>query len=255
MKISIITVTYNSEKTLEDTISSVLNQNYEDLEYILVDGASKDNTINIINSFQKKYPQKLKYISEKDYGIYDAMNKGIRMATGDIIGILNSDDIFNDNFVLTDIIRAFSNNIDAICGNLKFVRKNNVNSTVRVWKGSPYKSFSKGWHPAHPTFYVRKRIYDNYGVYDTSFNVSADFELMLRLIEINHINIRYLNRDIVKMRIGGESTCSLINIYKGNKNIIKAFNKNKIKVSYLYPIYRLTPKILSLIKFLILSKH
>ena len=154
MKISLITVTYNSSKTLLDTLQSVLNQTYSDIEYIIVDGASKDSTVSIIEEYEPKFNGRMKWISEPDKGLYDAMNKGIRMATGDVVGILNSDDLFMDNNVLADIAHAFDNNTDAIFGNLYFVNQEDVNQIVRVWKGSPYKSFKSGWHPAHPTFYV-----------------------------------------------------------------------------------------------------
>lgn len=249
MKISIITITYNSARTLADTIESVLSQDYQNIEYIIIDGLSKDNTLSIIQSYASKYPDTIKWISEKDNGIYDAMNKGIRMAAGDVIGILNSDDIFTDNQVLSDIAAAFDENVDAVFGNLHFVKADNPYSVVRIWQGSPYRSFSSGWHPAHPTFYVRKEIYEQYGVFDTSFDVSADFELMLRLIEKYRIRTKYINRYMVRMRVGGESTGSIKNIIKGNRNTIRAFKKNGIPVSFFYPIKRLFPKAVNLVKY------
>lgn len=248
MKISLITVTYNSGDTLSSTFQSVLAQTHRDIEYIIVDGTSKDNTVDIIKEYEPKFNGCLKWVSEPDKGIYDAMNKGIRMATGDIIGILNSDDLLMDNNVLKEIALAFDDETDAIYGNLYFVRQDDINRIVRVWKGSPYKSFTKGWHPAHPTFYVRREVYEKYGTFDISFDVSADFELMLRLIEKCHIRTKYLDRYMVKMRVGGESTGSIKNILKGNKNIMKAFRKNGIRVSPFYPIIRLYPKVLHLIK-------
>lgn len=226
MKISLITVTYNSSKTLSATLSSVLFQTYSDIEYIVVDGLSEDNTVSIIEEYSHLFAGRLRFLSEPDKGIYDAMNKGIQMATGDIIGILNSDDLLMDDDVLKDIALAFDDKTDAICGNLYFVDVNDVNHVVRIWKGSPYRSFTKGWHPAHPTFYARRQVYEKYGAFDITFDVSADFELMLRLIEKYHICIKYVDRYMVKMRVGGESTGSIQNIIKGNKNIIKAFKKN-----------------------------
>ena len=248
MKISLITVTYNSGRTLSATLSSVLSQTYSDIEYIVVDGLSGDDTVSIIEEYGHLFKGKLRFLSESDKGIYDAMNKGIRMATGDIIGILNSDDLLMDDDVLKDIASEFDDQTDAIYGNLYFVKQSDVNHVVRVWKGSPYKSFTTGWHPAHPTFYVRREVYENYGTFDTSFNVSADFELMLRLIEKYHIRTKYLDRYMVKMRVGGESTGSIKNIIKGNINIMKAFKKNGISVSVFYPVIRLCPKVVSLIK-------
>lgn len=251
MKISLITVTYNSSKTLLDTFQSVLNQTHSDIEYIIVDGASKDNTVSIIKEYEPKFEGRMKWISEPDKGLYDAMNKGIQMATGDVVGILNSDDLFMDDKVLADVAAAFDVQTDAIFGNLYFVDQEDVNKIVRVWKGSPYKSFKSGWHPAHPTFYVRRSVYEKYGVFDTTFNVSADFELMLRLIEKHGITTKYLDRYMVRMRMGGESTGSIKNIIRGNKNIFRAFKKNEIKVSPLYPVYRLLPKIIDKLLFML----
>lgn len=249
MKVSIITVTYNSGKTIGDTIQSVLRQTYQNIEYIIVDGASKDNTLDIVATYIPQFNGRLKWISEKDKGIYDAMNKGIRMATGDIVGTLNSDDLFMDDSVLMDIAHAFDDTTDGVFGNLKFVKTDDTGTVVRLWRGSPYRSFTKGWHPAHPTFYVRKWVYEKYGLFDISFPVSADFELMLRFIEKYRIQTKYLDRYMVKMRVGGESTGSVRNIIKGNRNIMKAFRKNAIVVSPFYPIMRLFPKILDIVKF------
>lgn len=251
MKLSIITITYNSEKTLRDTINSVLKQTYQNIEYLIIDGASKDNTIAIIKEYEPLFKGRMKWISEPDKGIYDAMNKGIRMATGDMIGILNSDDLYMDNNVLEDIAHTFNQTkVDAVYGNLLFVEENNTNKIVRTWKGSQHNpgGFLKGWHPAHPTFYVKKEIYEKYGVFDTSFDVSADFELMLRFIEKYQISNHYLDRYFIKMRMGGESTGSIKKIIEGNKNVLRAFKKNGFKVSPFYPIIRLFPKAINIIK-------
>lgn len=248
MKISIITVTFNSEKTLRYTIESVLNQNYDDIEYLIIDGGSTDSTLDIIKCYEPKFEGKLHYISEPDKGIYDAMNKGILMATGNVVGFLNSDDLFIDKKVAEDIVSAFDTNTDAIYANLYFVQSTDVNQIVRIWKGSPYVSFKYGWCPAHSTFYVRREIYQQYGGFDLSFDVSADFELMLRLIEKVHIRTKYLDRYMIRMRMGGESTGNIKNILKGNKNIYKAFCKHGLSVSIFYPVYRLLPKAIDLIK-------
>ncbi len=251
MKLSLITITYNSSSTIADTIKSVLNQTYSDIEYLVIDGASKDNTLSIIKEYEPQFNGRMKWISEPDNGIYDAMNKGILMATGDIIGILNSDDLFFDNDVLKDIAHTFEyNDIDCLYGNLKFVDAMDINKVVRTWKGSQHypNGFLKGWHPAHPTFYVRKEVYEKYGVFDTSFDVSADFELMLRFIEKHKISNLYIDRYFVKMRMGGESTGSIKKIIKGNKNILRALKKNGYNVSKIYPIKRLLPKAINVIK-------
>lgn len=248
MKVSLITVTYNSERTLQDTIDSVLSQSYQNVEYIIVDGASSDNTVDIIKQNVSRFAGRLFWISEKDQGLYDAMNKGIRMATGDVVGILNSDDVFMDDHVLEDVVSQFSPSVDAIFGNLVFVDEFDTDKIVRCWTGTPYRSFQSGWHPAHPTFYVRRIIYDKYGLFDTSFQVSADFELMLRFIERFKIRANYFNRYMVKMRIGGESTGTLKNIIRGNLNVLRAFEKNNLSVSFFYPVKRLLPKLFDRLK-------
>lgn len=250
MKISIITATYNSGRTVKDTLDSVLAQSYKEVELIIKDGGSKDNTLEICHEYETLFEGRLKILSCKDKGIYDAMNQGIAAATGDVIGILNSDDMYYDETVLEDIAKAFEDDsIDAVCGDLIFVDAKNTQKVVRNWIGSPYKSFRKGWHPAHPTFYAKKELFEKYGSFDTSFDVSADFELMLRFIEKNGAKVKYLNRVMVRMRQGGESTGSMKNILKGNRNIKRAFNKNGIKVPLLYTTRRLVPKAINKIEY------
>ena len=243
MKVSIITVCYNSGATIGDTLRSVQEQSYKNIEHIIVDGLSTDNTLEVlsISGFHIS-----KTISEKDHGIYDAMNKGISSATGDIIGILNSDDYYADKIIVEKIVKIFeTKGCDSLFGNLDFVTKNTEEKVIRRWKSSPFiaGSFAKGWHPPHPTFFVKKQIYEQYGNYDISLEVSADFELMLRMIEKNKISTYYLDETIVKMRYGGESTSSIKKIVQGNRNIMKAFKKNNIPVSLFYPIIRLLPKV------------
>ena len=249
MKITIITITYNSAKTVRDTLESVKSQKFNgELEYIVVDGVSSDGTQDIIAEYKDVVT---KFISEPDKGIYDAMNKGIRLATGDVVGILNSDDIFYDNNVLETIANTFEqNDCDSVFGNLQFVKENDLNTVVRIWKGSPYKkgAFLKGWHPAHPTFYVKRSIYEKYGLFDISLDVSADFELMLRFIEKYSITAFYVDCNIVKMRMGGESTGSISKIIQGNKNILRGFKKNNLKPYPFYTLRRLLPKVVSVIK-------
>jgi len=242
-KISIITVTYNSERTLRDTIDSVLSQNYTNIEYIIVDGGSVDGTMDIVRSYGSSIS---KVISEQDKGIYDAMNKGIKMAAGDIIGILNSDDLYNDKQVLDRIVNAFeSNNSEAVYGDIVYVEKNDINIVVRYWKARQYQSkgFYKGWHPPHPAFFVKKEIYDKYGTFDCSLDISADFELMLRFMEKYKIKASYLPSVLVRMRVGGESNRSLKNSLRANINCIRAFKKNGLQVGIFYPLVRLLPKI------------
>ena len=248
-KVSIITITYNSEKTLNDTIDSIISQTYDNIEYIIIDGGSSDKTINIVNSYTNKIS---KFISEKDHGIYDAMNKGLKLATGNIVGILNSDDVYYDNTIIEKIVEKFKKeNVESVYGDLYYVEEENLNKVARCWKSSVFKknSFAKGWHPPHPTFFVKKEIYNIYGYFDLNMKVSADFELMLRFLERYKISTSYLPEVIVKMRLGGESNQSIKNILVGNKSILKAFEKNRIQVNkFTYLFYRFLPKIIQILK-------
>ena len=249
LKVSIVTITYNSEKTLEETIESVLSQSYKNIEYIIIDGNSSDKTIEIV----KKYGDQIStFLSEPDDGIYDAMNKGLKLATGDIVGILNSDDVYFDNKVIEGVIESFEETkSDSLYGDLYYVEENDLDKVSRYWKSSSFirGSFRKGWHPAHPTFFVKREIYDKYGYFNLDMKVSADFELMLRFLERYAISTFYIPRVLVKMRLGGESNRSIENILKGNQDILKAFDINNITINkYLYPFYRLVPKIYQILK-------
>lgn len=248
MKVSIITTTYNSASTIRDTLESVNAQTYPEIEHIIVDGKSKDNTLDLVKQYGKRIS---KIISEPDNGIYDAMNKGIRAATGDVIGILNSDDFYANNSIIEKIVDTIEcTKCDSLFGNLDFVSAKNPTKIIRHWKSSPFTqgSFIKGWHPPHPTFFVRREIYDKYGGFDTAFEVSADFELMLRFLEQHKISTYFLDETIVKMRYGGESTGSIKKIISGNRNILKAFEKNGIKVSPFYTINRFANKAIQYLK-------
>ena len=249
MKISIITATYNSGATLRDTIKSVLSQTYSNYELLIIDGGSKDNTKAIVDEYIPIFHDRLKWYSGKDNGLYDAMNKGIERATGDVIGILNSDDFYADETVLESIANGIRD-VDTVYGDLVFVNPDNTDQVVRQWIGSQYQPgvFMKGWHPAHPTFYARKELFDRYGGFDISFDVSADFELMLRFLESGQAKSRYIPHTFVKMRIGGESTGSIKKIIQGNKNVLRAFRKNGYKVPSFYLIRRLAPKAINIIK-------
>lgn len=248
MKISIITATFNSAATVHDTIESVLSQTYSNWELIIKDGGSKDDTLGICRSYTD---ERIRIVACPDHGLYDAMNQGIAAATGEVVGILNSDDFYYDNQVLERIDAALSDEtIGCVYGDLQFVDAKDTSKVVRIWKGSQYQKggFRKGWHPAHPTFYARKIYFDQYGAFDTSFQVSADFELMLRFIEKHQISNRYIPHCFVKMRLGGESTGNLKNIIKGNMNILRAFEKNGISRPPCYLVRRLAPKVFSVIK-------
>jgi len=199
MKVSIITVTYNSAATLADTLRSVQQQDHPDIEHVLVDGGSKDDTVGIIKSF----PHVTKWVSEKDNGLYDAINKGIGMAGGDIVGILNSDDFFPSNDVVSKIVRAFDeNSVDAVFGDIAFVRPVNLDKVIRHYSSRKFtpKRFAYGYMPAHPSFYVRKKCYDELGLYQTDYTIAADYELLMRFLYRHGIPYFYMPEIVVYMR-------------------------------------------------------
>ena len=236
MKISIITVTYNSAATLEDTLRSVTEQDYDNVEYIIVDGGSSDATLAIIDKYAHKIS---KIISEKDEGLYDAINKGIALASGDIIGILHSDDFFIDKTVLSQYAAVFTKtNADAVYANLYYVDKHNTNKIIRKWHSGTYgpTSFQNGWMPPHPSFFVKRVCYLNYGTFDLSFKTAADYELMLRFILKHKIVLGYLDSYTVKMRMGGASNKSIANRLNANQEDRMAWKKNGLKPRF-YTLY------------------
>jgi len=229
MKVSVITVTYNSAQTVEDTIKSVVNQDYKDIEYIIIDGLSKDNTLEIVNKYNTKIA---KVISEKDHGIYDAISKGIKNATGDIVVALNSDDMYASNDVITKVVELFkSSHADAVYGDLNYVDRFDTSKVIRKWKSGIYKKghFLKGWMPPHPTFFVRNYCYQKYGSFNLTLRSAADYELMLRFIHKHEIKVAYLPKLIVKMRAGGQSNVSFKNRFKANREDRKAWEINGLK--------------------------
>jgi glycosyltransferase involved in cell wall biosynthesis len=233
-RITLITVSYNSCKTISDTIGSVLRQSYPNIEYIIVDGASTDGTIDIIRSFGDKVS---KFKSERDTGIYDALNKGISLATGEIIGILNSDDFFYDNNVIQKVAEAFSEGeIDAIYGDVLFVDRNDITKVTRQYSSKYFNpaKFRYGFMPAHPSFYCKRKLFERFGYYKTDYKIGADFELLLRFMLINHIKCRYLNMSMVYMRTGGASTKSFRSNIILNREIIRACKENGVKTNFLF---------------------
>ena len=212
MKVSILTATYNSSETLEDCIKSVANQTYPLIEHIIIDGGSTDGTLDVI----KKYKNKIaKVISEPDKGIYDAMNKGLRSADGDIIGILNSDDMYADNSVIESVVSTITdNNVDSCYGDLVYVDRDDTAKIKRQWKAGEYKKekFKKGWMPPHPAFFVKKEMYERYGYLNLDFPLAADYELMLRFLYRYGITTAYIPKVLVKMRAGGTSRPGLYTI-------------------------------------------
>ena len=235
MKVSLITVTFNSGMTLRDTIQSVLSQSFPDIEYILVDGLSQDRTIKIVKEYEPLFQNRLKWVSEKDSGLYDAMNKGIRMATGDIIGIINSDDFYFRNDVITKIVEAFNdNNVQAIYGDVRFVNPNNLDRTVRYYSSKRFvpSLFRFGFMPAHPTFFTYRKYFDQLGYYKTNYKIAADYELLLRFLYVHRLKSKYLPLDFMKMRTGGASTASIKSNILLNKEIVRACKENGIWTCY-----------------------
>lgn len=238
MKVSIITVCYNSESTVSRTIKSVLEQAYTNIEYIVIDGDSEDNTVAKVEQFESEISY---FISEKDNGIYDAMNKGIRLATGDIIGILNSDDLFYDNNVLTNVVKAFEeSNADCVYGNIVYFKKN-IQDINRVWKTRAFYDgfFESGEMPPHPALFVKKRVYDEIGLFRTDFKVAADLEFMIRMLRKNKFTSYFVNQFFVRMRLGGASTSGVRSYLLSTKEIKKAWSVNSFH--YPYWLYILRP--------------
>ena len=238
MKVSIITVTYNSEKYIADCIASVRKQTYSNIEHIIVDGKSTDNTLKII---QKNSSSIAHWISETDRGMYDAINKGIKMASGDIIGVLNSDDMLASADVIMDIVACFDEKkIDSVYGDLVYVDPANPQKVMRYWKGLSYKRsrFTYGWMPAHPTFYIRRELIDRFGGYENHYYTAADYEFMARYLYRHKISSCYLSKMIVKMRNGGVSNSNIYRRLRANRRDYLAMKINKIPFAFLVSILK-----------------
>ena len=246
IKVSIITVVRNGEKTIKDTIESVLSQTYSDIEYILIDGCSTDKTVEIINGYEKQIS---KFISEPDEGIYDGLNKGVSLATGDVIAFLHSDDVYANETVISDIVNCFDNNTQGVYGDLVYTDKIDVNKVFRYWKSYDFSSslLSKGWMPPHPTLFLRREVYQKYGAFDTSFKISGDYDFMLRILKDN-IAVKYLPKVIYKMRLGGESNRSIKNILDKSKEDLRAMRKSKINNPFFALFYKNVSKIIQLVR-------
>jgi len=229
LKVSIITVCYNSAETIEATIRSVVSQDYNTIEYIIVDGQSTDATLHIIEKYKDQIS---KIISEKDAGIYFAINKGIAAATGDIIAILHADDLYTNNQVIYSVVKAFDNKqTDKVYGNLQYGEHIDTMKVTRNWKSGEYTNglFLKGWMPPHPAFFVRKTCYEKYGTYNTELKSAADYELMLRLLHKHNCSTAYIPQILIKMRVGGKSNVTLLNRIKANREDKKAWLMNGLK--------------------------
>lgn len=247
MKVSIITATYNSASTIRDTLESVAQQTYSNIEHIIIDGLSKDNTLDIV----KEYPHVAKVVSEPDKGIYDAMNKGIQYCTGGIIAILNSDDFYASNAVIEDVVDEMKKyGVEALYGDLEYVNRNDLTKVVRKWRSNYYKkkNWLNGWMPPHPTFFVKKEVYERYGKFDLSLKSAADYELMLRFLYRHNVSTTYLPYVLVKMRTGGQSNVSIANRYRANLEDRKAWKKNDLKPRFYTIFWKPIRKVIQYLK-------
>lgn len=226
MKVSIITATYNSASTIHDTLASLESQTYPDIEYIIIDGSSKDNTLEVI---KRSCTRVSKIISEQDHGIYDALNKGIAAATGDIVGFLHSDDLFAYPDAIQDMVGVFqSGEYDAVYADLEYVQQKDVSKVVRLWQSGAYnkKKLKYGWMPAHPTFYMKRSCYKRLGDFDLSYKIAADYDSILRYLWRGNINAGYLQKVLIKMRVGGVSNRSLTTILRKTREDIQTMRNN-----------------------------
>lgn len=242
MKISIVTIAYNSAQTIEATLQSVIQQDYPDIEYIVIDGGSSDGTQAIVQKYLHRIAH---FSSEPDKGIYDAMNKGVRAATGDVIGVLNSDDFYADASVIRDVVSTLKANpeCEALYADLVYVDRAHTDKVTRYWKAGQFNRlrFRQGWMPPHPTFFVSRSAYDRFGLYSLDLKSAADYELMLRFLYKHKIRCCYLPRVITRMRVGGESNVSLKNRLRANKEDRKAWTMNGLRPAW----YTLTLKPIS----------
>lgn len=250
MKISIVTAAFNSAGTIADAMESVLAQTYPSIEYVLVDGASKDATVDVAKKLEPKFRGKMKWVSEPDKGIYDAMNKGIKMASGDVVGTLNSDDMLaSDDAIERVADTLISTGAECVYGRLNLVDWKDTAKILRESDSGQYKlgSFRKGWHPAHPTFYAYKRNFEKFGYYRTDFKIAADFELMMRFLEKHRLQNAFIDKLIVNQRAGGAST-KLSGHIKGNLEILKAFRVNGMRPPLLCIPQKVLPKLANRLK-------
>ena len=232
--ISVITVSFNSRETIADTIESVAAQTYPRIEHIVVDGASTDGTLEVLQRYRNRLS---KVVSEPDEGIYAAMNKGFALATGDIVGTLNSDDVYVDEYVLSRVADVFQDDAVEVCyGDIFYADKGDLNRIIRHWKSEPYRPglFEQGWMPPHPAFFIRRRVLGRVGPFEASYRFAADFDFMLRALHVQKLRSTYLPHELVKMRAGGETNSSVINVLKGNIEAYRSCRKYGLGVSPLF---------------------
>lgn len=249
MKVSIITVTYNSAETLANTIESVYQQTYQDIEYWIIDGASNDSTVDIIRGNVERFQGRLHYISEPDKGIFDAMNKGIQRCQGDIIGTLNADDYFTSDDIIEEVVKTFSEkDVDVVYGDIHFIHADRPDKTVRYYSSALFHPFwlRFGFMPAHPSLYVRREVYQEVGPYSLDFTIASDFDMMIRIFRLRKSRYAYLRKDFVTMRTGGISTRNLHNRLVITKEQTMACRKNGIYTNRLLISLKYFRKLLEL---------
>ena len=254
MRVSIITTSFNSGPTIRSTIESVLGQTYADIEYIVVDGNSKDDTVDIVREFEPRFGGRMRWVSEPDKGIYDAMNKGVAMATGDVVGFLNSDDFFTSPLVVEKLVRAMrKHGADAVYGDIHFVDPSDLGKCTRYYSSKFFRRrlMLFGFMPAHPSFYCRKEVFDRLGTFDTSFRVAADFELLLRFIYLGRIKTHYVHLDCVTMRSGGASTSGWESHRRIFSDHMRAYRKNGVRTNALLDIARYGYKVYEMGKYIV----
>lgn len=247
MKITIITAVYNAAQTLADAMDSVLRQTYADIEYVVVDGGSKDGSVDVVRSYEPRFGGRMKWVSEPDHGIYDAMNKGIRMATGDVVGILNSDDYFTADDVVEQVAQTLADpQLDAVYGDIHFIRAGQPDRCVRYYSSARFhpRWLRFGFMPAHPSFYCRREVFERAGLYKTDYKIGSDYEMMVRLFCRYHIRTRYIPADFVTMRTGGASTRNVHSRLQLIQDDVRACRDNgiytnaaMISLKFLYKIF------------------
>lgn len=252
MKISLITATYNSAETVRDTLKSVLNQTFKDIDYIIVDGNSKDNTMEIVQEFEPLFQGRLRWVSEPDKGIYDAMNKGVMMAQGDIVGILNSDDFFASDDVLEKVNAAFTENpaIDGVYADVRYVDWHDTGKTVRLFSGKDFKREKLCWGkmPPHPSFYVKRECYDKFGLYSLDYPICADYDMFVKMIWLGNINTLYINEVFVNMRSGGTSSNGIKVHRKIMRERMRCVREHNMPSNFFKQTSRYFEKIFSLLR-------
>lgn len=244
--VSLITVSFNSDKTIRDTIESILKQTYNRIEYVVVDGLSKDNTVSIVKEYEQCFNERgfiLKVISEKDKGLYDAMNKGVMMASGEIVGILNSDDFYTDEFVIQKVVGAMKKEkVGCLYADLQYVDQDDTSKILRIWKARK-GDFRLGWNPPHPTTFISKETYNKFGLYKVDYTISSDYDILYRIIHKGKVKNAYLQEYVVRMRSGGKSTSGIKSNIIASKEIYTTLKEHKQKFKLPIIMLRLLVKV------------